>query len=201
MPIARVSALIICIAAVTGIGIECQAVLGRGSSLSGAIWALAGYFTILTNALVAIMFGWIVVNAGRVQAPRALAGLAACIALVGVVFALLLQGARPLGGSVVLSNFLLHTFNPIAVPLYWLLFARKGALTWTDPLLWALYPLAYLGYALARGLSEGRYAYPFIDIGAIGWNGAALNAAMIGVAFVIAGWVMVLADRLLARRR
>jgi hypothetical protein len=119
---------------------------------------------------------------------------------VGVVFAVLLEGTRPLGGSVVVSDFLLHKFTPVVVPIYWLLFVRKGVLTWRDPLLWVLYPLAYLGYALARGLSEGRFAYPFIDVGAIGWMQAAINAATIGAAFVIAGQVVVFADRLFARR-
>jgi hypothetical protein len=66
--------------------------------------------------------------------------------------------------------------------------------------MWALYPLAYLGYAIARGLSEGRFAYPFIDVLAIGWMQAAINAATIGAAFIAAGQVMVFVDRLLARR-
>lgn len=200
MPLARLLALVICLAACTGIGIEFQNLLGKGRSLVEAAWSLAGYFTILTNTIVAVIFGAIAAAAGRAQKPRMIAGVAAAIALVGIVFALLLEGMRPLGGSVAVSDFLLHKLTPVAVPLYWLLFVRKGALTWRDPLIWALYPLAYLGYALVRGLSEGRFAYPFIDIGAIGWMQAAINAVAIGAAFVIAGQVMVAADRLLARR-
>ncbi len=200
MPIARLLALMICLAACTGIGIEFQNLIGKGQSLVGAVWSLAGYFTILTNAIVAVIFGAIAAAAGRTQKPGMVAGVAAAIALVGIVFALLLEGMRPLGGSVAVSDFLLHKLTPVAVPLYWLLFTRKGALTWRDPLLWVLYPLTYLGYALARGLSEGRFAYPFIDVGAIGWMQAAINAAAIGAAFVIAGQVMVFADRLLGRR-
>lgn len=200
MPIARLLALMICLATCTGIGIEFQNLIGKGQSLVGAVWSLAGYFTILTNAIVAVIFGAIAAAAGRTQKPGMVAGVAAAIALVGIVFALLLEGMRPLGGSVAVSDFLLHKLTPVAVPLYWLLFTRKGALTWRDPLLWVLYPLAYLGYALTRGLSEGRFAYPFIDVGAIGWMQAAINAAAIGAAFVVAGQIMVFADRLLARR-
>lgn len=200
MPVARLLALVICLAACVGISIEFQNLIGKGRSLVGATWSLAGYFTILTNAIVAVLFGRIAAAAGRTQRPRTVAGIAAAIALVGAVFALLLEGTRPLGGSVAVSDFLLHRFTPVAVPLYWLLFTRKGALSWRDPLLWALYPIAYLGYALARGLSEGRFAYPFIDVGAIGWMQAVINAAAIGAAFVIAGQIMVFVDRLLARR-
>ncbi|BBE32696.1 Pr6Pr family membrane protein [Sphingosinicella microcystinivorans] len=200
MPVARLLALVICLAACVGIGIEFQNLLGKGQSLVGATWALAGYFTILTNAIVAVLFGMIAAAAGRTQRPRTVAGIAAAIALVGVVFALLLEGMRPLGGSVAVSDFLLHRFTPVAVPLYWLLFTRKGVLSWRDPLLWALYPIAYLGYALARGLSGERFAYPFIDVGAIGWMQAAVNAAAIGAGFVVAGQIMVFVDRLLARR-
>ena len=50
------------------------------------------------------------------------------------------------------------------------------------------YPLAYFTYAIARGASDGRYPYPFMDVGKIGAVQTALNAAAIAAAFVIAGF-------------
>ena len=48
---------------------------------------------------------------------------------------------------------------------------------------WALYPLAYLLYAVGRGLSGDFYAYPFIDLGQLGFARAGLNAVVVALGF------------------
>jgi hypothetical protein len=88
--------------------------------------------------------------------------------------------------------------TPILVPLFWLAFVRKGALTWRAPFLWMLYPLGYFLYALLRGTLEGRYAYPFMDVLAIGWPQTLINDFLIAAGFVIAGVALVSLDRWLA---
>jgi hypothetical protein len=55
-------------------------------------------------------------------------------------------------------------------------------------------PLAYFGYALVRGKLEGRYAYPFMDAGHIGWAATATNGALIAAGFLIAGFALVWVD-------
>lgn len=166
----------------------------------GSLWVLMGYFTILSNGLIAVVFGAVALLGGRFDHPRLVAAVAAVMALVGVIFALLLQGLRTLAGATAEANFLLHQLNPVLVVLFWLLFTRKGALSWRDPLLWALYPLVYLAYALARGVAEGKYAYPFIDVSANGWVGVMSNVVVIALGFIAAAEVLVLIDRMLARR-
>nr|WP_249167489.1 Pr6Pr family membrane protein [Bradyrhizobium elkanii] len=170
-----------------------------GASFLGSAWVLSGYFTILTNALVAVVFGAVAIQGERFDHPRLIAGVASAIVLVGVIFTLLLQGLRTLAGATATANFLLHQLNPVLAALFWLLFERKGALSWRDPLLWALYPLAYLVYALPRGAVEGHYAYPFIDVSVLGWARVAANAVVIALCFVAAGEFLVWIDRTLAR--
>jgi hypothetical protein len=137
----------------------------------------------------------------RVLPPQVLAGSVSAIVLVGVVFALLLQEARPLAGATAAADFLLHKATPILALIFWLVYAPKGRLEWRDPLNWSLYPLAYLIYALIRGHFEGIYPYPFIDVAANGWLQVLVTAAVIAVGFIGAGQMMVLLDRWLARRR
>ena len=192
----RILALLIAIAALLGIFLDTSAV-AASSGWPLAIWTVLGYFTILTNLLVAATF--LSVAAGRPPSPRWFGGVVLAIALVGVIYAALLAGLRELTGGSIVANFLMHQFTPVAVPLFWLAFAVKGGLRRRDPLLWALYPLAYLGYALARGGVEGRYAYPFIDLGQLGAAAVARNAALIAAGFVLAGWALVWLDRRLAR--
>jgi hypothetical protein len=198
---ARLVAAALCLSALVGLALELANLIGGGTSLGAALWRLALFFTILTNVLVAIVFGLAAWQGPRFEHFKTLAGVVAAIALVGVVVALLLQGARPLGGATLVSDFLLHRFTPVLAPAYWLAFVPKGRLAWRDPLLWALYPLVYLGYALARGHSDGRYPYPFIDVAANGWANVIATSLAIAAGFVVAGAAMVALDRALARRR
>ncbi|MCA0013826.1 Pr6Pr family membrane protein [Mesorhizobium sp. B292B1B] len=197
----RSLALVICLSACVGIGLEFGTLIKEGASIAGAAWTLSGYFTILTNALVAAVFAALAINGKHFDHPRLMAGVVSAIVLVGVIFTLLLQGLRTLAGASAEANFLLHQLNPILAALSWFLFTRKGALSWRDPLLWALYPVAYLVYALARGAAEGHYAYPFIDVSAVGWARVAANSVVIALCFVAAGEGLVWIDRTLARRR
>lgn len=198
---ARLFAAIICIAAVAGIGLELSNLLNQGNSVLTAVWILVRFFTILTNGLLAIVFANIALRGIRVLPPQVLAGSVSAIVLVGVVFALLLQDARPLAGASAAADFLLHKATPVLALIFWLVYAPKGRLAWRDPLDWSLYPLAYLIYALIRGYFEGIYAYPFIDVAANGWPQVLVTAVVIAVGFIGAGQLMVLLDRRLARRR
>lgn len=121
--------------------------------------------------------------------------------LVGIVYALLLRGLRELTAGSELANVLLHQVTPFAATVFWLAFVRKGALRWRDPLLWALYPLGYFLYALARGAIDGRYPYPFINLTEIGLPRTLEDAGAIAAAFVIAGEALVWLDRRLDERR
>jgi len=196
----RLSAAIIALIAWVGIGIHFEALISSGSSVPGAVWTLVGYFTILTNLLVALVFTGIALSREPAERPRLIAGTALAIMLVGIVYALLLSGLAELSGGSAVANVLLHQATPVLVPLFWLAFVPKGRLGWSDPFLWTIYPLAYLVYALLRGRIEGRYAYPFIDVGANGWGTVGLTCAGIAVGFVVAGWVVVAIDRALGAR-
>lgn len=199
--ISRLFALLICLSAVAGIGLEAQMLMRGGATLAEAVWSLARFFTILTNGVIATLFGWIAVKGPGSVSPRLTGGAVAAIVLVGVVFALLLSGARVLTGATAVSDFLLHRLNPLLAAAYWLLFVPKGRLSWRDPILWMAYPLAYLAYALARGGSDGRYPYPFIDVPANGWPTVIGTCAVIALGFVAASEGLVLLDRTLGRRK
>ncbi len=116
------------------------------------------------------------------------------ILLVGAIYALLLHGTSELSGGSAVANVLLHMVTPILVPLFWVLFTPKGELTWRHPLLWAIYPLAYLVYAFVRGGATNRYPYPFINVLRLGWPQTALNSIVIAVAFLLSGFAIVWID-------
>jgi hypothetical protein len=131
-------------------------------------------------------------------------GVLAAITLVGAVYVLILQGLWQPRGAQLLADVLLHYVAPLGYIGYWLAFVPRGTLQLRFVPRWLLYPTGYLVYALLRGLLDGWYAYPFIDVGALGYPRVFANAAGLVVAFLFVGLLLVALDqaasRLLARR-
>lgn len=176
----------------------------QGGLLAGA-WSLLRYFTIITNTLVGLLFAAIAWRGSRAVSPRLLGGVMLAIVLVGVVFNLLLGGLTHATIWDWLGDRIHHVAMPVLVPLWWLAFAPKGKLIWSDPLRWSLYPLAYAAYIFLRvGLetpgSGIAYPYFFMDADRLGYLGAILNMTAIALGFVLIGLGVVLLDHRLARR-
>ena len=195
----RSLALLIALIAWLGIAIHVVEIWSMTGSLSTAVSILGGYFTILTNLIIAISFTILAVRGPAAIGASSLSGITISIGLVGIVYGLLLQGLYVLTGGAAISNVLLHMITPVLVPIYWFFCVPRGRLRWHDPALWALYPLAYLVYALVRGTAEGSFAYPFIDYVANGIPTTAVTVAIITLAFLVVGWLMVALDKRLAR--
>ncbi|CAN5277178.1 Pr6Pr family membrane protein [soil metagenome] len=198
--LARPAAGIVAAVAWAALLIQFVTSLGDTGSAAAALLFMARFFTITTNLIIALLFTAIACGAATARNPRLVAGVMLAILLVGIIYNTLLRGLIPLHGGGIIANELLHLAVPILVPLYWLFFTRKGALGARDPWLWAIYPVLYLPYALARGLSGEKYAYPFINVAELGWTRVLLNSLAIAIGFVITGYLVVLLDRRLARR-
>jgi hypothetical protein len=198
--LARLTAALVALIAWIGLGVQLQASLVQmQGDWVAALGGMLFYFTVLTNLLVALGFTWMAVR-GPLP-PFWLGGLTLSIVLVGVVYNTLLVGLVELSGGALLANFLNHQLTPVLVPVWWLLFAPKGGLRWRDPWPWALYPLAYFLYGLARTPGMGRSPYPFMDVAKLGWPQVGVNAVIIAVGFVVAGYVVVGVDRVMGKRR
>lgn len=196
---ARIAAAIVALVALAGLAVQFGATLDQTGSVAATLWVLLRFFTVLANFLVVLTFGWVALG-GRPH-PRRLAGVVLAILLVGIVYGLLLRGLLELSGGALLADTLLHEVTPVLAPLWWIGFARRGQLRWRDPWGWALFPALYLPYALLRGMVEGRYAYPFIDVAKLGIRAVLVNAVLIAIGFVAAGHALVWIDRRMAQRR
>lgn len=190
---ARVAAALTAMAALGGLGIQFAATLAQTGAVSETLWILLRFFTILTNIAVAVTFA--AIAAARPPTPRFTAGVVLAILLVGIIYGLLLRGLLSLSGGALLADTLLHKVTPVLAAIWWTGFAPKGHLDWRAPWLWALYPAAYLPYALLRGMAEGKYAYPFVDLNTLGWGQVLTNSVMIAIGFLIAGHALVCIDR------
>jgi len=188
----RLAAALIAIVCWAGLAVQFSATYGNQNHVLASLWVLARFFTIITNVLLAVAMTW-AATGGRIPAI-VLGGMTLAILLVGVIYATLLQSLYHLTGPAHVADVLLHRVSPLLMALWWLLFAPRKRLKWNAPLWWSLYPLAYLAYVLGRARLDGRYPYPFIDLGRLGWLQTLLNAGGIALAFILAGLALVWID-------
>ncbi|ADL01098.1 Pr6Pr family membrane protein [Brevundimonas subvibrioides] len=196
---ARVAAGLIALLAWIGLAVQFVAVTAQVGSVTEAVWVMLRYFTVLTNLLAALVLTGLAVGQSACRSPRLLGLLTLSILFVGVVYAVLLRGLLELSGGALFADTVMHYVVPSLVPVFWLLFAPKGALRWHDPVIWAVYPVAYFVYALARGASDGKYPYPFMDIPVVGLPSALATVAIILILYLAAGLLLVGLGRWMGR--
>lgn len=173
--------------------------VARGGTVGGALFTLSGYFTILTNLVVA---GVSAAIAGGARLPDWLtAGAALWIGFVAVVYHLMLAHLYDMRGWWAVADAGLHTAVPLLYLALWALLLPKRGLRWRDVLPWAAYPLAYAAQALLRGELTGWYPYPFLDVSRLGLPRVLWNAAELTVLFLACGALMIVAVKALGRRR
>ena len=195
----RIFAAVIAVAAWSGLIVQFCLSYSESGSVVLSWWVMLAYFTIITNLLVAAVFSCVAIGcvglAHVLGADWIVAGTMLSIVLVGMVYVLLLRGTLEFSGGSVVVDKLLHYATPLLVPIFWIFFTHKGGLTWRDPLLWTIFPLAYFVYGMVRGVATGEFAYPFLNIAVLGWRRTALNAFLIAVAFMVCGFGIVWVDR------
>lgn len=182
-----------------------QMVTAAGRPPLSAVWQWLGYFTITTNILVtAVLSAAGTSLTGRIRrwlaSDNVQAMAAMSIVVVGLIYNVLLRGLWQPQGWQLLADLLLHDAMPALFLLYWWLIAPKGSLQWRGVVAWLIYPAAYLAYALIRGVANGWYPYPFIDVTALGYARVALNACGVLLTFLVVACLLMAAAHWQVRR-
>jgi hypothetical protein len=180
--------------------------LSKGKAIADGIVVFLGYFTVLTNIFVAF-----VASAGALSKsptvpvwlyrPSVVGCATAAILLVGIAYHFLLRKIWSPQGTQLLADILLHYVVPAGALLHWLVYRDVGRLSGRAPLVWCLYPVLYLVYALARGELLGSYPYPFIDVTALGYQQVLVNAIGLMAGFVGLGYAVLGIARLAVAAR
>jgi hypothetical protein len=208
-PAARPAAALIAALAWFGLfaqyGVVAAAALARDRSLVVATISYFGFFTILTNLLIAVgLTWWVVAPRSRAGAffgrPGTTAATALYIVIVAVVYSLLLRRLWHPTGWQKVADVLLHDLVPPAYLACWALLFAKGGLPWRTALRWLAYPAVYFAYTLMVGAWSGRYPYPFLNVARFGYPAVLRNGAVLLVVFLVLGLAFVAVDRALHRR-
>ena len=181
------------------LGLDISHMGARGEPLAVTIWRFFGFFTILANLGVAIVASAMAIKPdGSFAGPRVRLVTATAIALVGIVYSLLLRRYWQPTGWYAIADHALHDVVPPLFVLAWLL-SGHGRLEWRDTLWVGAAPAAYFGYTLARGAFDGWYPYWFLDPSNLSPAQMVMNGLLLLAGFLVAGLVLVAADRWLGR--
>jgi hypothetical protein len=181
-----------------------QVTNGLGLSLAESLIRFFSYFTIQTNILAALVLTAFAIKASLDEwlvHPFVRSAVAVYIAMVGITYHTLLRHLWQPRGAQWFADTALHTVMPVCYLVFWFTCVRKAGLRWYDPLLWLIYPLFYLGFALVRGKMSGFYPYPFIDAKTLGYAGVAANTAGLLIVCAALGGLLVAIGWWLARRQ
>ena len=175
-----------------------------GHTVARALWRYFGYFTILTNLLVAVTLTRVARTSGPNRTDRiaTVTGVVLAIAIVGVSYHTLLSAHVPAMGPLWwTADRMLHYLIPTLSVLWWLIFVPPHTLTYRDAVTWLAFPIGYVTYALVRGSFDGWYPYYFIDVGALGYGRTLMNATMLSIAMLVAGCIVVAGTQFMATQR
>jgi len=166
---------------------------GNGKTWPAGLVAYSGYFTVITNWFVAVLYTlyslrW---KSGMLAwwGRHSVAGCATtAVLLVAVVYHFLLRELWNPQGAQWVADIIMHYVVPAGVLAWWWMESSDSMLKWTMPLRWCSYPFIYLGYVMVRGEFIDSYPYPFIDVHDIGLGRALLNASGLIAVFLVLGF-------------
>jgi hypothetical protein len=180
--------------------------LDNGGTTLDGVWLFLGYYTILTNLLVAgVLTAAAAGSANRVRGfllrPGVQTAAAMSIVIVSAVYNLMLRQLWTPSGWVLVADVIVHDLMPPLYLLYWWLAVPKGGLRWSQVMAWQSYPAGYFAYVLLRGAVNGWYPYPFLDVKSLGYLQVLIDAIGVLVAFVVVALLLVALGRWQARRQ
>lgn len=160
-----------------------------GLGLWVTLWDLAGYFTILTTALMAASFLRIAATGERLSFGW-MSMLTMSMIMVGLIYHLMLAHLYNFTGLNWWTDQAFHSILPALVLWFWLMETTRNPPRGGAPLRWLIWPAGYAVYALARGAVTGWYPYPFLDLGVLGAGPVALHVAGLVVVFAVLGFAL-----------
>ncbi|AQZ63708.1 Integral membrane protein [[Actinomadura] parvosata subsp. kistnae] len=171
----------------------------------GRPWA---YFTVQSNVLLALYYGWrLVAGRGRPASADVKGAVTLYLVVTCLVNYVSRDLANPLalldgGGARGWGNFLLHYVTPVMALVDWAVFDRSRRPRWAAPFAWLGFPLLYGAFVLLAAPNlPRRYVYPFLNVERLGWPMVAGAAVGVLAAFVVLGYALLGLHRLTAGPR
>ena len=162
--------------------------LAETQTRSGVLWRLIT-FTYQANILAAAYYAWTLFMPRADQRAGLRGAVVLYVVVAGVIWNLFLADVSM---GYTLANILLHIVVPTLALADWIVVGHsQSQVRWWQPLVWLLYPAAYLGLAVVVLDNLGRRApYYFLDPGASTAANVAFNVVILAAGFVALGYLL-----------
>ncbi|RDI98836.1 hypothetical protein DVT68_10025 [Dyella solisilvae] len=183
-----------------------QMTLDKGGTVLGGVWLYLGFYTILTNILVAKVLSSAAIGPRNAilrfyLRPGVQTATAMSIAIVSLIYNFMLRQLWHPTGWLLTADVIVHDIMPPLYVLYWWFAVPKAVLRWWQVLVWQSYPAGYFFYVMLRGAIAGWYPYPFLDVKTLGYAQVLVDAIAVLLAFIAVGLLLVALGRRQARRQ
>ena len=185
-------------------GVRVPVWMANGAGAPGAIAAMLGYFTVLTNTLAALSLTVALLfprsRPGRWLAqPEVVTAIALGMLIIGALYGLPLRRLWAPEGLQKVADLFLRNLAPWSYLLTWMVTVPRH-----DPRLralgaWLSYPAGYLFWTMLRGRITSTVPYFFLDVAEWGLPRVLINCAWITAAFLVAGTALMALDRVKPR--
>lgn len=164
---------------------------------------LFGYFTIWSNALVAVTVTMLYINTKRIDSRfRWLRSSSILmITMTGILYHLLIAPTANPQSWNVYTNLFQHYLTPIITILVWLLIGPRNFFNLKMTVSVFAIPTAYLVYTFGRGAIIERYPYGFFDVIEYGYLSVSTTLLFIYIAGYILALLYFALDRALSRTK
>ena len=179
------------------LGIVCSvvaAVLVVATTSRWGLWWRLITFTYQVNLLAAGYYLWTLVYPPAERRVGLRGAIVLYVVTAGLIWNLFLT-EHSMGYT--LANFLLHVVVPVLALADWMLVGRGLVrVTWWQPLVWLIYPSAYLVLALLVLNTAGRRApYFFLDPATVGAAAVAVNVGALAACVLALGYALLAVHR------
>ena len=168
----------------------------------GRFLGYISYFTELSNILVTLWYFNKVFFKNKItflNGDSIRGAITLYIWVAGLVFFLVLNQAWHAQGRVKLEEYILHGFSPIAFLVDYFIFERKGIYKFKNILIWVIFPIVYLFYAIGIGEIIHSYPYPFLNMNVLTIGDLIQNLIHLLIpAFIGLGVLVVIIDKISA---
>jgi hypothetical protein len=168
----------------------------------GPLPALVFYFSYL-GVVVAVGQALVWAASARVRPlVPALAGPTARVAMAGAGLAVLVLHAPLLAAGMQggIAELLMHYALPVAFVAWWAIGPHPVPLRWSRVVPMLALPVLYALWVLVRGVTIGRWPYPFVSVPDLGWSRVLLNLGGLILVFALVDVAMIAAARFLHAR-
>jgi len=183
----------------TGLVLQYSLLLQDMGGWGEALWRFVGYFTLLTNLWVTLVFTNAALRPAKrtgLGGPRMVFAATVAILLVGIVYTVALRSLWTPEGLTAVADHIVHDAMPVLCALFWWL-QPHGRIGWREAL-WALaWPSGYFVYAMARGAFDGWYAYWFLNPTGMPAAEMALSVGLLLLGVLVLAQVLAGLDRML----